>query len=317
VRERTGSVLSLIVLVGPTAVGKTETSISLAQRLDGEIVSADSRLLYRGMDIGTAKPSLLERQLVPHHLVDIADPNETWSLAIYQSEAQHAIEDISRRGRLPFLVGGTGQYIRAVTHGWQPPEVQPDTRLRDTLSQWASEIGGSGLYERLAILDPLAAERIDPRNVRRTVRALEVIFLTGKKFSEQSRSQDPLYRTLVLGLSRSREELYGRIDARIDQILAGGLVHEVEGLLAKGYAPELPALSAIGYREIITFLQGKMTLEEAITQIRRSTRLFVRRQANWFKPDDPSIRWFSAGDKTVDEMTRCIQEFVESSYRIG
>jgi tRNA dimethylallyltransferase len=303
-------VVDLIVVVGPTAVGKTETAIALAHRLAGEIVSADSRLFYRGMDIGTAKPNPRERQLVPHHLVDVADPDETWSLAVYQSEAQKAITEITQRGRIPFLVGGTGQYVRAVTHGWQPPEVHPDPRLRDALMEWAGEIGGLGLYERLATLDPQAAERIDPRNVRRTVRALEVIFQTGKKFSEQSRSQAPLYRTLILGLIRPRTELYARIDARIDQMLLEGLVGEVEGLLAKGYAPTLPALSAIGYREIVAYLQGKMTLEEAVTLIKRATRIFVRRQANWFKLDDPSIHWFNANDPVVDEMARCIQEII-------
>ena len=301
--------VDLVVLVGPTAVGKTETAIALAQRLDGEIVSADSRLFYRGMDIGTAKPTQKERQLVPHHLVDVADPDETWSLAVYQREAHRVIEEITGRGHLPVLVGGSGQYIRAITHGWLPPEVQADGRLRDVLFQWTDEIGGSGLHERLAVLDPQAAERIDPRNVRRTVRALEVIFLTGRQFSNQSRSQLPLYHSLVLGLSRPRDELYARIDARIDQMLAEGMVGEVEGLLAQGYAPDLPALSAIGYREIVAYLQGSMTLEEAVTQMRRLTRVFVRRQANWFKLVDPGIRWFQAGESVVDGMEKCVLEW--------
>ncbi len=301
--------VELIVLVGPTAVGKTETAISLALRLNGEIVSADSRLFYRGLDIGTAKPTLEERNLVPHHLVDVVNPDETWSLAVYQREAQKAIENIDHRGRLPILVGGSGQYIRAVTHGWQPPEVEPQARLREVLLDWTVEIGGAGLYDRLATLDPQAAERIDPRNVRRTLRALEVIFSTGRKFSEQSRSQPPLNRTLVLGLTRPRSELYARVDARIDQMLANGLVGEVEGLLAKGYLPDLPALSAIGYREIVAYVQGKMTLEDAVIQMKRTTRLFVRRQANWFKLDDPAIHWFSASENVVEDMVKCIQEF--------
>ncbi len=301
--------VDLVVLVGPTAVGKTEMAIALAQRLGGEIVSADSRLFYRGMDIGTAKPTQKERQLVPHHLVDVANPDETWSLAVYQREAYRVIEEITGRGHLPVLVGGSGQYIRAITHGWLPPEVQADGRLRDVLFQWTDEIGGSGLHERLAVLDPRAAERIDPRNLRRTVRALEVIFLTGRQFSDLSRSQLPLYRSLVLGLTRPRDELYARIDARIDQMLAEGLVGEVDGLLAQGYAPDLPALSAIGYREIVAYLQGSMTLEEAVTQMRRLTRVFVRRQANWFKLVDPGIHWFRAGESVVDGMEKCILEW--------
>ncbi len=175
----------LILIVGPTAVGKTEIAIQLAGKMDGEIVSADSRLFYRGMDIGTAKPTREEQARVPHHLIDIADPDETWSLAQFQKAAREAIADIHSRGKLPFLVGGTGQYMRAVTEGWLPPEVKPDERLRSVLEKLKRERGEEWLYEKLRFLDPEAADRIDPRNVRRTIRALEVIFTTGRKFSAQ------------------------------------------------------------------------------------------------------------------------------------
>lgn len=310
--ERAGTRLPLVVIVGPTAVGKTEIAIQLAERLDGEIISADSRLFYRGLDIGTAKPTEEERARVPHHLIDVADPDETWSLAVFQERAREAIRDIHARDRLPFLVGGTGQYIRAVTEGWQPPQVEPDPRLRTALESWAGEIGYDGLHERLARLDPQAAATIDPRNLRRTVRALEVIMTTGELFSAQRKQGPSPYHLFVLGLIRPRTELYERVDARIDAMLAASLVEEVQSLLEAGYPPDLPTLSAIGYREIIAYLQGEYSLEEAITRIRRATRTYVRRQANWFKQDDPDIHWFRAGWNTVDEMEMAIRNWLQT-----
>lgn len=301
--------LRLIALVGPTAAGKTELSIQLGESLRGEVVSADSRLFYRGMDIGTAKPSLVERARVPHHLIDVADPDEVWSLATFQERARQAIAAIYTRGRQPLLVGGTGQYLRAVIENWEIPRIAPDARLRLALEEWARQVGAAGLHQRLARLDPIAAARIDPRNLRRTMRALEVIFSSGRRFSDQRRKGAPFYSLLVLGLTRPRTELYARIDARIDGMLAAGLVAEVRALLARGYSPELPTLSAIGYREIIAYLHGQATLEEAVAQIKRNTRLFVRRQANWFKPDDPQIHWFQAGPGTLAEMLAEIENF--------
>ncbi len=302
--------LPLVVILGPTAVGKTDLALQLAERLQGEIISADSRLFYRGMDIGTAKPSLEERRRVPHHLIDVAQPDEVWSLATFGQQAQEAIADIHARGRLPFLVGGTGQYLRAVVQGWQPPEIEPDPRLRVALDAWAAEIGWQGLHARLAVLDPLAAAAIDGRNLRRTVRALEVILTSGRRFSEQRRSGPSPYRLLQLGLIRPRPELYARIDARIAAMFRAGLVAEVQGLLDQGYAPGLPALSAIGYREVIAALQGQYSLDEAQRQIERNTRTFVRRQANWFKPDDPLIHWFAVGAGTLDEMEAVLRDWL-------
>jgi len=302
--------LPLIVLLGPTAVGKTEISLQLAERLDGEIVSADSRLFYRGMDIGTAKPSKAEQARVPHHLIDVASPDETWSLAVFQERARQAIAAIHARGRLPFLVGGTGQYIRAVTHGWQPPAVQPDPRLRQALESWAAQIGPYALHARLAVLDAPAAAAIDPRNLRRTVRALEVILSSGQRFSELRTRVSTPYRLVQIGLIRPRSELYARVDARIDAMLSAGLVGEVRDLLDRGYSPALPSLSAIGYREIVTYLQGHITLGEAVTEIKRSTRTFVRRQANWFKPDDPELRWFMVNESTLLDVEKFLYSFV-------
>ena len=301
-----------MAIIGPTAVGKTSVSISLAERLGAEIVSADSRLFYRGMDIGTAKPTPEERQRVPHHLIDVAEPDQTWSLALFQQRARLAIADIHARDGLPFLVGGAGQYIRAVIQGWQPPQVVPDARLRLVLEAWAAEIGPLGLYERLRQLDPVAAEGIDPRNLRRTVRALEVILTSGERFSDQRRSNPSPYHLLTLGLIRPRLELYERIDRRIDAMIAAGLVEEVRALLDRGYPPDLPTLSAIGYREIVAVLQGDLILDDAIRAIKRATRVLVRRQANWFKPDDPGIYWFRADAEPERAMETMIQGFLAS-----
>lgn len=305
--------IPLVAIVGPTAVGKTEIAIQLAERLEGEIVSADSRLFYRGMDIGTAKPTEEERRRVAHHLIDVAEPDETWSLALFQEEAKRIIPAIAMRQRLPFLVGGTGQYVRAVIQGWQIPPVQPDPALRLALEQWANQVGKDGLYARLVTLDPQAAAAIDARNLRRTIRALEVIFTTGRRFSEQRLVAPSPYRLLTLGIFRPRPELFARIDARIQAMLQAGFIQEVQGLLDRGYSPHLPSFSAIGYREIAAVVQGKINLDEAVLQIQRATRLYVRRQANWFKLDDPAIHWFRAGDEVVNEMEVAIRSYLAES----
>jgi tRNA dimethylallyltransferase len=284
----------LIVIVGPTAVGKTLKAIQLAELMNGEIVSADSRLFYRGMDIGTAKPSASERARVPHHLIDVADPDQTWSIAVFQQAANAAIADIHSRGRLPFLVGGSGQYIKSVTKGWIPPSVKPNQDLRTILEKLSKSNSPKWLHEKLALLDPLSAERIDPRNVRRTIRALEVILTSGYRFSELKGISPSPYNLIQIGLIFSRADLYKRIDARIDDMFEQGLLLEVGTLLKKGYSPDLPTMSAIGYREAVKILDGELTEEEAKIKMRKSTRVFVRRQANWFKENDKEIKWFNA-----------------------
>jgi tRNA dimethylallyltransferase len=300
----------LIVIVGPTAVGKTAISIELAVRLQAEIVSADSRLFYRGMDIGTAKPTLEERQLVAHHLIDVADPNEIWSLAVFQQAAAEAIAGILARRHLPILVGGTGQYVHAVTHGWNPPAAIPDMRLRAELEARAESKGYQALFEELQELDPSAAEKIDPRNLRRTIRALEVIRLTGRRFSEQRGQVKSPYRLLSIGLNLPRPELYARVDTRIELMFAAGLLDEVQELINSGYPPTLPTMSAIGYRECVDALEGRMDIHQAKAEMRRRTRIFIRRQANWFKPDDPSIHWFDAGKTSIEEIEKTIRNFL-------
>lgn len=299
---------TLVLIVGPTAVGKTELAIQLAERLNGEIISADSRLFYRGMDIGTAKPKREEQTRVPHHLIDIADPDEILSLAVFQQNAREAIADIHTRNKIPLLVGGTGQYIRAVTEGWNPPEVKPDERLRSELEKKKEEKGEYWLYEKLRELDPVATEKIDPRNYRRTIRALEVIMTTGRRFSEQRGQRESPYRLITIGLTRPRGELYERVDQRIDAMFANGFLDEVKNLLAKGYFPSLPTMSAIGYRECIRVIKGELSEEQARAEIRRATRVFVRRQANWFKESNPNIKWFRIQDGIVEEIEAYIRK---------
>lgn len=282
----------VIAIVGPTAVGKTDLSLYLAGKMDGEIVSTDSRQFYRGMDIGTAKPSPAEQVKVPHHLIDITEPDQPLSVSIFQHKAREAVSSVQSRGRIPILVGGTGQYVWSLLQGWEIPGKEPDPRLRLVLEKWAGEVGAQALHRRLRLLDPLAADRIQYQNVRRTVRALEVILGTGRLFSEQSRKKSGGLAAIVIGISLPREELYLRIDQRIDEMFSRGFIAEVEALLEKGYTENLTTMSAIGYREVIWYLQGRLTLEEVKILMRRKTRDFVRRQANWFKRVDREIHWF-------------------------
>lgn len=301
--------IPVIFIVGPTASGKTDAGIRLAKAIDGEIVSADSRYLYRGMDIGTAKPSMDERQGIPHWLIDVADPDETWSLSLFCKAADEAIRDIYSRGKRPVLVGGTGQYVRAILDGWDIPEGEPDHRLRNVLENWGREIGAEELHRKLACIDPEAAEKIEWQNMRRTVRALEVIFMSGKKFSAQRITKEPLYKALIFGMKRDRSELYQRIDLRVDRMLEQGLVEETAALLSKGYSPSLPSMSAIGYKEVCDYLSNKTSLEKAAQLIKFRTHNYVRRQANWFKASDPAINWIDPNEIDSPETLTKIGEF--------
>lgn len=297
----------LLTLLGPTATGKTALSLHLAQRFDGEIVSADSRLFYRGMDIGTAKPTREERRLVPHHLIDIADPDETVSLGQYQDAAYDAIAAIHARGRLPMLVGGAGQYIMAVVEGWGIPRVPPQPRLRRALQR----LDGAELHRWLAQLDPQAAGAIHPHNVRRTIRALEVTLVAGRPISALQRRRPPPYDILIVGLRADREALYERTDRRVDQMMAAGLLQELRDLRNAGYGPHHPAMSGLGYRQLWQHLQGELSLAEAVEQIKFETHRFVRHQHNWFAPDDPRIHWFDATHPyLVSEVETLIKEWL-------
>ncbi len=297
----------LIAIVGPTGVGKTALALQLAQALDGEIVSADSRQIYRYMDIGTAKPTPEELSLVPHHLVDVLDPDEPFSLAEFQERAYAAIEDVLSRGRLPFLVGGTGQYVRAVIEGWKIPRVPPDEALRARL--YAEEERQEGaLYDRLIALDPAAEDLIDRRNVRRVVRALEVCLKSGRPFSEQRGKSPPPYRIVQIGLTMEREALYERIDARIEDMVAHGLVQEVQSLLDRGYTWDLPAMSSLGYVQLKDHLADTGSPEEGVALIKRETRRFIRQQYNWFRLTDAHILWLDATQDPYPTVLAHLQE---------
>lgn len=278
----------LVAILGPTAVGKSALALKLAQEFRGEIVSADSRQVYRGMDIGTAKPSPVEQQLVPHHLIDLVNPDESFTLAEYQPRAYTVIAQIHARGNIPFLVGGTGLYVRAVLDGLAIPRVAPDPQRRKELEREDAPM----LYARLQQLDPVAAARIEPRNKRRVIRALEVCETAGKPISELQTLNAPNYRILRIGLTMPREELYARINARVDQMIDAGLFDEVRALIAQGYASKLPAMSGLGYRQIAAYLKGTSTRAEAIHCLKRDTRRFVHHQYSWFRLDDARIRWF-------------------------
>jgi tRNA dimethylallyltransferase len=275
--------IPLLAIVGPTAVGKTALAIALAQALGGEIVSADSRQVYRGMDIGTAKPTPAERAAAPHHLIDVVDPDQEFSLALYQQLATAAIEEIAARGRLPLLAGGTGQYLAALLEGWRIPRVAPRPELRAALEREAEREGAAVLHARLALVDPAAAAAILPTNVRRVVRALEVYELTGRPISEQQAKQPPPYRVCTLWLTLPPAELYARIDARVDAMVAAGLLDEVRGLVERGYSWELPAMSGLGYREFQPFFAGQASVADAITRLKFDTHAFARRQPAWFR----------------------------------
>ena len=301
----------LVVIVGPTAVGKTEFSITLARHLNGEIISADSRSFYKGMELGTAKPSEQERSMVPHHMLDICLPDCVFSLAEFQTLTGRIISEIHAREKLPFLVGGTGQYIRCVIEGWKIPPQPPLPNLRTVLTAWGDRIGAEELHRKLTVLDPVAAEFVDSRNMRRTVRALEVILTTGRLFSELRTKSPPAYDTLIVGLTRPRADLYHRIDLRIDKIINDGLADEVAGLLAQGYDPDLPSFSAIGYREMVQVLRDEISLEAAREAMKQRTRIFVRRQANWFKETDPLIHWFDLNVFKASEVEEFIRQHFE------
>ncbi|MBK8986128.1 MAG: tRNA (adenosine(37)-N6)-dimethylallyltransferase MiaA [Chloroflexi bacterium] len=286
----------LLVIVGPTAVGKTTLSLRLAQTLGGEIISADSRLFYCGMDVGTAKPTAAERAIVPHHLIDICEPDETMTLGDYQQAAYRTIEAVLGSGRLPILVGGTGQYVRAVVEGWGIPRVAPQPTLRQALTA----VPAAELARWLAVLDPAAAVRIDARNVRQVIRALEVTLVMGRPISELQRKTPPPYAIYHIGLTRQRDQLYRRIDQRVDQMMADGLLAEVAALRAKGYGRSLPAMSGLGYQQLAAYLDGEMDLAAAVERIKFETHRFARQQGAWFRPDDPAITWFDMGAVGVE-----------------
>lgn len=297
----------ILVIVGPTAVGKTNLAVQLAQTIPSEAVSADSRQIYRGMNIGTGKPSSAELAALRHHLIDIVEPDQVLSLAEYIRMAKQAIDDINDRGLLPILVGGTGQYIRALLEGWTVPEVPPDPALRAKLYAEAAQKGEEKLHQRLAAVDPVAASRIDLHNVRRVVRALEVYLTLGRPISALQAKEPPNYTPLYIGLTLPRPLLYQRVDDRIDRMMTQGLVAEVQHLVDQGYGYDLPSMSGLGYQQIGASIRGEVSLEEAIMLIKRHTRGFVRHQYNWFRLSDPQIHWYNADELAIEPLIHLVR----------
>jgi tRNA dimethylallyltransferase len=303
----------LVGIVGPTGVGKSQFGIQLAQALGGEIVNADSRQVYRYMDIGTSKPTLQERATVPHHVFDVVSPNENFSLGQYQQMAVRAIEDIQQRGKLPIVVGGSGQYVWSVLEGWGIPQVAPNLDFRREMQERADMGEGDKIHDELREVDPEAAERIDPRNVRRTIRALEVFSETETPISQLQRQEAPPSEIFVIGLTADRDELYRLIDLRVDRMIEQGFVEEVRRLKNQGLDFNLPAMSSIGYRQIGHFLNDELTLPGAVQQIKFETHRFARQQYTWFREEDTRIHWFDIQRTAASELMGPLKKFLKGS----
>lgn len=285
----------LVIIVGPTAVGKTAVSIQLAKKIAGEIISGDSMQVYRFMNIGTAKPTDREKEGILHYMIDLLDPDEEFSVALFQDKVTGYIADILDRGKMPILVGGTGLYVRSVIdhYDFSPAGINQD--LRHELFQQAETYGNPYLHKALREVDPATAERLHPNDIRRIIRALEVYRQTGRTISSfQYRDNElpPKYRLGYFGLTMDRTNLYRRIEQRVDQMVSGGLIEEVSSLVERGYSPDLTSMQGLGYKEITGYLQGQYSLDEAIELLKRNTRRFAKRQLTWFRRDS-RIKWLT------------------------
>ncbi|MBA2518520.1 MAG: tRNA (adenosine(37)-N6)-dimethylallyltransferase MiaA [Chloroflexia bacterium] len=301
--------MPLVVVAGPTATGKTELGIELARRFEGEVVNADSRYFYRGFDIGVAKPDMIERRGIPHHLIDILPPTGEMSLAIYQDLAMRAIAGVHGRGRLPLLVGGTPLYLNAVVEGWRIPRVPPNPALRRELEAEATAGGGEQLAARLREVDPVAADR-SAGNVRRIIRALEVYAATGVPMSAQEGKGPPPFRALELGLTMPRDVLYRAIDARVDEQSRRGLLDEVRTLVEGGVTAAAPAMSSLGYRQLLPYLRGEMTLDAASERIKLDTHRYVRQQETWLRRNPRLVRVDVTAPDWVERAARLVASFL-------
>ena len=290
----------VLFVVGPTASGKTKASLAVARALgSAEVVNADSRQVYRGMSVGTAKPSAAQLAEVRHHLIDVAEPWDGYGLAMFLRQARGTIDGVLARGGRPVVVGGTGQYVWGLAEGWQVPAVPPQPEVRRELEAEAEAHGPEALHARLARVDPEAAAGIDARNVRRVVRALEVWRVAGRRFSGLRRRSSPPFTPHVVGMRVERGQLHRRIAARVEAMLAAGWLAEVQGLLEAGCGPELPSFSSVGYREMAAHLRGETSLEEAVALTVASTHRLVRRQGSWFKAGDDRITWVGSADEAA------------------
>jgi tRNA dimethylallyltransferase len=295
VKKTPGIQTPLVVICGPTATGKSDTAVRIAERMDGEIVSADSMLVYRGMDIGTAKPTPSQMHGISHHLIDIVEPDQEYNAALYQEQARAVIADIIKRKKLPLLVGGTGLYVRAVIDDYDFSSSCSSEYFRKELQEEAAKHGSAMLHKQLYEVDPGTASRLHPNDTRRIIRALEVYKFTGlslSSFHKIDRHGKPLYNLLMFGLNLEREKLYKIIEQRVENMILAGLVEEVRGLLNRGFTPELSSMHGLGYKEIAEHLTGGVSLEQAVDILKRNTRRFAKRQMTWFRRDE-RIHWLN------------------------
>ena len=304
----------LIAIVGPTAVGKTDLAMRLAQRMPIEIIGADSRQVYRHMDIGTAKPCLEERAAVPHHIVDIIDPDDEFSLGEYLVRLNNAIKTAKSNRNTPVLVGGTGQYVMALLEGWIVPPVPPNAALRQRLEAELAANGLGPVVDELRTLDPAALDSVDLKNPRRVIRAIERA-VAGYPRGAQTERAKPSFESVVIGLGADRAELHSRADRRFDLMMANGFLEEVRELLDAGYAPELPAMSGIGYSELADHLLNCTDLQESLQRAKYRTHRYIRQQSNWFRASDPRIKWFGPGE--VDRAVEYGQSRIESPPKLA
>lgn len=312
----------VLALVGPTGSGKTRTALRICQALNAEIVSMDSMQVYRGMDIGTAKPTREELAAAPHHMIDVVEPDQMFTVSMYREMACEVMDGILARGKMPLLVGGTGLYLQAISYEMSLGENGADRSLRERLQQIAGEEDGpQRLHERLQRVDPASAEKLHPNDVRRVIRALEIYETSGRAKSEQTDEQrrEGPYHVLVYGLSLPREQMYARINARVDEMIRNGLVDEVKGLLARGIEPrpEGGAMQAIGYKEIVSALRGEMTMERAVELIKQGSRRYAKRQWTWFR-HDKRTKWFDwtayeSEDALIEALLRQIRTDIKGS----
>lgn len=304
----------ILAIVGPTGVGKSALGYHLAESFHGEIINADSRQIYRGMDIGTSKPPIFERSAIPHHLFDIIDPDEEFNLFTFLNLVNQTIQDVLRRNKLPILVGGTGQYIWGVLEGWKTPPVRPNKILRERLEGLAQKWGRNYLHKRLQIVDPASAEKILPANIRRVIRALEVFDTIGIPYSFFQKRQGSIYDQLIIGCApSSRLELFAIVDKRIQSMLDSGWLEEVQLLKAKGYSFELPSFSTMGYRELGWVLSGDLSLDSAIERIKSAHHRLIRRQGSWFKEADSRIHWVILDSQGIRQALKWVRGFRNQS----
>ncbi len=305
----------LIILVGPTGVGKTNLSLKLAEKFRGEIVSGDSMQVYKGFDIGTDKIMSQERRGINHYLIDIKEPNETYSTADFQKDARSTINRISKKGKLPFLVGGSGLYLQSVIYDYQFGENKPDKKLRQELETYLEKNGQEKLYKKLLELDPEQADKIHPNNHVRLIRAIESYLVTGKTMSERNKSQtkELLYDVLIIGLTLDRGALYEKINNRVDQMIEEGLIEEVEAFYRLGLS-EAQSMRGIGYKEFIPYFEGRRSLEDCIDQLKQNSRNYAKRQLTWFK-NKLKVNWFDATDVLRDsrEVEALIKDFLKEN----